>query len=70
MEEVNEIVNESNVHLDIQTNSESYLVNYFKYLVQASNELQKLYQYIIESAALVELIDINITNTGQKLKFC
>ena len=42
MAEVNEIANESNVHLDfqgIQTTSEPGLVNYFKYLVQASNEL-------------------------------
>ena len=65
MEEVTEVVNESNMHLDfqsIQTTSEPDLVDYFKYLVQASNELypptsweevKKLYQYMIESAALV-----------------
>ena len=42
MAEVNEVVNESNVHLDIQgiqTISEPDLVNYFNYLAQASNEL-------------------------------
>ena len=65
MAEVNEAANESNVHLDfqsIQTTSEPDLVNYFKYLVQASNKFYApttwegtkiLYQYIIESAALV-----------------
>ena len=65
MEEVTEVVNESNVHLDfqaIQTTSEPDLVDYFKYLVQANNGLyppttwegaKKLYQYMIESAALV-----------------
>ena len=65
MEEVTEVVNESNVHLDfqaIQTTSEPDLVDYFKYLVQASNEFcppatwkgaKKLYQYMIEAAALV-----------------
>ena len=42
MAELNEVENESNVHLDIQgiqTTSEPYLVNYFNYLAQASNEL-------------------------------
>ena len=42
MAEVNEVANESNVHLDfqgIQTTSEPDFVNYFKYLVQVSNEL-------------------------------
>ena len=42
MAEVNEAVNESNVHLDfqgIQTTSEPDLVNYFKYRAQAINEL-------------------------------
>ena len=42
MEEVNKVVNETKVHLDfhgIQTASEPDLVDYFKYLVQASNEL-------------------------------
>ena len=65
MAEINEVVNESNVHLDfqgIQTTSKPDLVNYFKYLVEGNNELylpmtwdgaKKLYQYIIESAALV-----------------
>ena len=65
MAEVNEVANESNVHFDfqsIQTTSEPDLVNYFKYLVQASNKFYAattwegtkiLYQYIIESAALV-----------------
>ena len=65
MAEVNEVANESNVHLDfqsIQTTSEPDLVNYFKYLVQASNKFYAattwegtkiLYQYVIESAALV-----------------
>ena len=40
--EVNEVANESIVPLDfqgIQTTSEPDLVNYFKHLVQASNEL-------------------------------
>ena len=65
MAEVNEVVNESNVHLyfqGIQTTSELDLVDYFKYLLKASNELyppstwegaMKLYQYMTESAALV-----------------
>ena len=42
MAEVNKVANESNVHLDfqgVQTTSKPDLVNYFKYLVQASNEL-------------------------------
>ena len=42
MAELNEAANESNVHLDfqgIQTTSEPDFVNYFKYLVQVSNEL-------------------------------
>ena len=63
--EVNEVVNESNVNLDfqgIQATSEPDLVNYFQYLVQASIELYPpttregskiVYEYIIESAALV-----------------
>ena len=63
--EINEVVNESNVHLDfqgIQTTKKPDLVNYFKYLVEGNNELylpmtwdgaKKFYQYIIESAALV-----------------
>ena len=63
--EVNEAVNESNVNLDfqgIQATSKPDLVNYFQYLVQASIELYPpttregakiLYEYIIESAALV-----------------
>ena len=62
-DKVNEVVNESNVHLDfqgIQRTSEPDLVHYFKYLLEANNELhppttwegaQKLYQYITESAA-------------------
>ena len=40
--EVNEVVNEKNMHLDfqgIQTTSEPDLVNNFNYLVHASNEL-------------------------------
>ena len=40
MAELNEVVNESNVHLNfqgIQITSEPDLVNYCKYLVQASN---------------------------------
>ena len=65
MAEVNEAANESNVHLDfqsIQTTSEPDLVNYFKYLVQASNKFYAattwegtkiLHQCVIESAALV-----------------
>ena len=65
MAEVNEAVNESNAYLDfqgIQTTTEPDLVNYFKYLIQASNELyppttwkgaKNLYQYNIESPALV-----------------
>ena len=65
MEEVTKVVNESTVHLDfqgIQTTSEPDLVDYFKYLVRASNELyplttwegaKKLYQYMIECVALV-----------------
>ena len=65
MAEINEVVNESNVHLDfqgIQTTTKPDLVNYFKYFVEGNNELylpmtwdgaKKLYQYIIESAALV-----------------
>ena len=65
MAEVNEVVNESNVYLDfhgIQTTIEPDLVNYFKYLVEGSNEsyptmtlrgVIKLYQYIIEFSALV-----------------
>ena len=64
MAEVNDVVNESNVHLDfqaIQATSEPDLADYFKYLLKASNELyplstqegaMKLYQYMIESAAL------------------
>ena len=63
--EINEVVNESNVHLDfqgIQTTTKPDLVNYFKYFVEGNNELylpmtwdgaKKFYQYIIESAALV-----------------
>ena len=59
MAEVNEVANESNVHVDfqgIQTTSEPDLGNYFKYLVQASNELYQpttwegakiLYKYIL-----------------------
>ena len=42
MEEVTEVVNENNVHLNFQgihTTNEPDLVDYFKYLVQASNEL-------------------------------
>ena len=65
MAEINEVVKESNVHLDLQgilTTSKPDLVNYFKYLVEGNNELyppttwdgaKKLYQYIIESEALV-----------------
>ena len=65
MAKVNEVVNESNVHPDlqgIQTTSKPDLVNYFNYLLQASNEfyqpttweiVKKLYQYVIGSAALV-----------------
>ena len=63
--EVNEVANKSNVQLDfqgIQTTNEPDLVNYFKCLVQGSNELYPpetwegakiLYQYIFESTALV-----------------
>ena len=42
MAEINEVVKESNVHLDpqgIQTTSKPDLVNYFKYLVEGNNEL-------------------------------
>ena len=78
--EVNEVVNESNAHLDfqgIQTTSEPDLVNYSKYLVQASNELfplptweavKILYQCFIEYAVLV--LTLGNINTGWKLKFC
>ena len=41
MAEVNEVANESDAYFDFQgnqTTSEPDLVNYFKYLVQASNE--------------------------------
>ena len=64
MAEVNEVANESNVHLDFQG---IQTTNYFKYLVQASNELYQpttwegakiLYKYILESAALVQPLEI------------
>ena len=45
MAEVNDVVNESNVHLDfqaIQATSKPDLADYFKYLLKASNELYPL----------------------------